>query len=42
MIYSVNGNTNANNLGYYKFFLDLSEIKKIFFMSILLKKYLHL
>ncbi len=42
MIYSVNGNINSNNLGYYKFFLDLNEIKKIFFMSILLKKYLHL
>lgn len=42
MIYSINGNSNFTNLGYYKFFLDLNEIKKIFFISLLLKKYLQL
>lgn len=40
MIYSINSNKDINSLGFYKFFINLNEIKKIFFFSVLLNKYL--
>jgi len=41
MVYSFNlDSSNNGHLGYYKFYTNLNEIKKIFFFSILLKKYL--
>jgi len=38
LIASVNSNFENNNLGFYKFYNDLYQINKIFFLVLLLKK----
>ncbi len=40
MIYSINTNKDISFLGYYKFYGNLDEIKKVLFFSSLLKKFL--